>query len=283
MIKTCKYCGEEFKTYNKRQKYCNNICYSKTRPLKIYIKNCLQCGKNFKTTENNRKYCGYKCSNTKRKTIVKKCLQCGEEFESYISINQKTCSRKCYHVYRKKPRIKLICGKCGRNYIVIISRNKSKYCSDKCSKIALKNRKNTWSDKISKALKGREIKQEWRKKISKTLTGRPRVPFTEENIKNIRESRIKYIEKCFNNGEPLTPCIGKNETKILNQIEKDENIKLIRQYPFRGYFIDGYDKENNIVYEVDEKYHLKQQQKDLRRQQEIIKYLGCEFVRIKDY
>jgi len=51
-----------------------------------------------------------------------------------------------------------------------------------------------------------------------------------------------------------------------------------------GYWLDGYDKENNVVYEFDEKYHdnQKQKQKDMLRQQDIINHLKCKFIRIKD-
>ena len=48
-----------------------------------------------------------------------------------------------------------------------------------------------------------------------------------------------------------------------------------------GYWVDGYDKENNVVYEYDEKYHRSEKQviKDKNRQQEITKILKCSFIR----
>ena len=51
-----------------------------------------------------------------------------------------------------------------------------------------------------------------------------------------------------------------------------------------GYWVDGYDKINNVVYEFDEKYHSskKQQEKDKTRQQEIEYFLKCKFIRIKE-
>ncbi len=51
-----------------------------------------------------------------------------------------------------------------------------------------------------------------------------------------------------------------------------------------GYWVDGYDKEANVVIEVDEAYHYtggKLRKKDLRRQKEIEKHLGCRFVRMR--
>jgi len=53
-----------------------------------------------------------------------------------------------------------------------------------------------------------------------------------------------------------------------------------------GYWVDGYDKKNNIVYEYDEKYHFdingELKTKDKRRQKEIEEFLGCKFIRIKE-
>jgi len=47
-------------------------------------------------------------------------------------------------------------------------------------------------------------------------------------------------------------------------------------------WIDGYDVENNVVYEFDEKYHKYQKEKDKIREQEIINLLKCKFIRIKE-
>lgn len=79
------------------------------------------------------------------------------------------------------------------------------------------------------------------------------------------------------------PNIGKNETKLLNEIEYQDDISIIRQYPVCGFFVDGYCKETNTVYEIDEKHHERQKEKDLERQRTITEFLGCEFIRIKDY
>jgi hypothetical protein len=155
------------------------------------------------------------------------------------------------------------------------------------------------SDKISNSLKGHIpwnkgktniYTKEIRDKISNTLKGqtpwnkgkkvKPHTNFTKQKM---RKSAIKRIEQIKLNGLPLTPCIGKNETKILNDIENNKSIKLIRQYKVLGYFVDGYDILNNVVYEVDEQYHIKQLEKDKIRQEEIINELKCKFIRIKEY
>ena len=119
------------------------------------------------------------------------------------------------------------------------------------------------------------------KQKTKRFTGKKH---SEESKQKTRESVIKHIKKTKNIINQFSPNIGKNETQILNQIEKENNIKILRQYQICGYFVDGYDPINNTVYEVNEKYHYttKQQTKDEKRQQNITEYLGCDWVNIDD-
>ena len=55
-----------------------------------------------------------------------------------------------------------------------------------------------------------------------------------------------------------------------------------------GYWLDGYDKDLNIVFEYDEPAHYKDVQnnilneKDIQRQQNIINELHCEFWRYNE-
>jgi len=76
--------------------------------------------------------------------------------------------------------------------------------------------------------------------------------------------------------------IGKNETFILDNIEKEKGIKLERQFFVDGNFVDGYDKENNVVYEVDEAHHTYRQVEDAIREYIIKQEIGCKFVRINE-
>lgn len=97
-------------------------------------------------------------------------------------------------------------------------------------------------------------------------------------------NRINRIIRLEENLGYMPKNIGKNEKKSLDMIERKLNITLERQYPVLGYFLDGYDKENNVVYEVYEKYHYspKQLEKDIIRENNIIKVLKCAFVKIID-
>jgi len=144
-------------------------------------------------------------------------------------------------------------------------------------------------ERISKKLIGHKISEETRKKLSEAKMKNP-VKFwlgkhlSKEDKRNKRIARIKYIQNKINNGEPIYPSIGKNETKILNQIEELSNYKIIRQYYIKklGYWVDGYIPELNLVIEVDEEYHKNRKERDMKRQKEIEKELKCKFIRIKD-
>ena len=131
---------------------------------------------------------------------------------------------------------------------------------------------------VSKANKGKigfSPSLETRKKNSESNKGKHN--FSEDSRKKLRLSMINHIETTRGK---LASNIGKQEKQILDNIESSEGVKILRQYPVDGYFIDGYDKENNIVYEIDETYHAKQPERDFRRQQYIEEKLNCQFVRI---
>jgi len=50
-----------------------------------------------------------------------------------------------------------------------------------------------------------------------------------------------------------------------------------------GYWVDFYSPSKNIVIEYYEKKHLKQIKRDVRRKMEIISYMDCEFIEIREW
>lgn len=124
------------------------------------------------------------------------------------------------------------------------------------------------------------------KLISLSKKGKKRFPFSGECKRKMREHAIRRIEKQKLNGQLLTPCIGEKEKPILDYVEKMLNIKIERQYKIRGFFLDGYCKEKNLVFEIDESHHFnidgKLVEGDVRRQHEIQNELNCNFIRIKE-
>jgi len=126
---------------------------------------------------------------------------------------------------------------------------------------------------------GRKHTIETRKKQSKNnARARLGVKVSDETKKKLRESSFNYVKKMR---DILYPCIGHNEKKILDNLERELNIKIIRQYKVEGYFVDGYCEGLNIVFEVDEIPKIRE--KDVERQKIIENKLGCKFVRINDY
>jgi len=122
--------------------------------------------------------------------------------------------------------------------------------------------------------------ENFRNKVGKSHKGKKH---SETTKRKMRESAIKYVEKKKLNGGPLKPNIGKCEKEILDNLELDIYPYLIlRQYKVNGYFLDGYCPALNLAIEVDEKYHKnkEQLQKDIIRQNEIKKYLKCQFLRM---
>ena len=112
------------------------------------------------------------------------------------------------------------------------------------------------------AFKGRHHSEETKKIMSKKL----------------RIASFNYVKKMR---DILYPCIGHNEKKILDKLEKEIGYKIERQFKCEGYFIDGYIPKLKLAIEVDE--IPKNREKDIKREKIIKNNLKCNFLRIKDY
>jgi len=166
--------------------------------------------------------------------------------------------------------------------------------SDKISN-GLKGNKNRLGDtqteetreKIRVANKGKKyalgykFTKEQRNTLSIAKTGVKQTPYTDERKKTQRLGRIAYIEKTKG---PMYPTIGMLEKQIIDEIERVFGCVMLRQYRVCGYFVDGYIPEKKVAIEVDEPRHFKidgnYTVRDIRRQKEIEKELGCRFIRI---
>ena len=77
--------------------------------------------------------------------------------------------------------------------------------------------------------------------------------------------------------------IGKNETQLLDEQEKKDGVRILRQWDTGiGYVADGYCPKTNTIYEVYEKHHNNQVRHDSNREIEIRNHLGCNFIIIWD-
>lgn len=116
---------------------------------------------------------------------------------------------------------------------------------------------------------------------------------TEDSKQKTRESTIKYIESLPNyNGTKAR--YSHKACEYINKLNKEKNWKLQHaenggEYSISGYFLDGYDKDLNIVFEYDEPSHYKDKEnnilkdKDIKRQENIINKLHCQFWRYNEY
>jgi len=114
---------------------------------------------------------------------------------------------------------------------------------------------------------------------------------SEETKRKLRLAIIKNLERDKFNGGQASPWYNSDGCKYFNLLMEQTNTYIqhaqnggefyIKEL---GYWVDGYDKENNIIYEYDEEHHYENgilRKKDIQRQKEITEYLNCKFIRIK--
>lgn len=128
---------------------------------------------------------------------------------------------------------------------------------------------------------GKTVKEKWaidKEYRRKSVKSHKKYRTSEKTKLKMRNSAIKnYLKNKL-------PRQGKNEKKILDRIEKNIGYKLLRQYSIDGYFVDGYCKETNTVYEIYENYHKsnKVALKDRERRKYIRNKIKCKLIIIKD-
>ena len=141
MINKSEYCGAEFETHKKYQKYCNRRCYMAARRSRHcylaarrqspYKKVCEYCGAEFETYEKHQKYCSRRCyMAARRQSPYKKvCEYCGAEFETHKE-HQRYCSVACSNKDDAKRRDipEKKCLRCGKLYKP--RAYNQKYCSE---------------------------------------------------------------------------------------------------------------------------------------------------------
>jgi len=117
--------------------------------------------------------------------------------------------------------------------------------------------------------------KEWHKTNENSFKGKHHIEKTKQLL---RRKSVLYMKK---HRGYQKPNVGKDETQILNEIENFIGMKIERQYPILGYWVDGYLKRDNIVFEIDERPKIKE--KDIGRENLIKQELNCTFIRIPTY
>jgi hypothetical protein len=184
--------------------------------------------------------------------------------------------------YRKKLSI-LTSGKNNGMYGKHHSTETRKIISDKL-KISMN------SPLVKNKLEKIRKSMEYKKLRSKVMTGRI---FSDEHRRKLRLANIKRISEIKFNGGQLIPGFNPNACKLIDEYGKQHGYNFQHalnggEYYIKelGYWVDGYDKENNVVIETDEKHHFdfygNLREKDVNRQKEITEYLKCKFIRLNN-
>ena len=136
-------------------------------------------------------------------------------------------------------------------------------------------------EKISNSLKGRSPSEESKKKMSESCKGIKKGPMSKETKQKIREARakqitsdetrlkmrlivIKKLKERLNKNFQIFPNYNPKGCECFNKLMKETNTFIQHaenggEFHIKelGYFVDGYDSKNNIVYEYDEEFHKK--------------------------
>ena len=147
-----------------------------------------------------------------------------------------------------------------------------------------KGRLNWWSKGVSPS-------EETRKKLSDANKGNknPRygIKVSKKTKCKMRIAAIKRIEQL--KGQKLFPMYSKKAIIAIEEYGKKYGYNFQHaenggefKIEKLGYWVDGYDKDKNVVIEYYEKYHTKQKDKDEQRKREIVKFLKCKFIEIRE-
>ena len=138
--------------------------------------------------------------------------------------------------------------------------------------------------------KGKKMSDEhrinWENSLKDTKFGKTPDDETRKKLRIIFIEKLKSIDKKFH------PSYSKKGCEYFNKLMEETGINIqhaenggelhIKEL---GYWVDGYDKENNTVYEWDERYHYVKnelKEKDQIRQKAIEEFLNCKFIRIRE-
>lgn len=163
--------------------------------------------------------------------------------------------------------------------------NKGKPMEEKSKRKLSESKKGTpaWN-------KGKKMSEEHRKNWENSLRNTRFGKSPDEETR--RKLRLNFIKKLNEIGKNFHPPYNKKGCVYFNKLMEREGINIqhaenggeffIKEL---GYWVDGYDSENNVVYEWDEKEHYTSKglrEKDKKRQEEIEEFLKCKFIRIRE-
>jgi hypothetical protein len=294
-VRKCKTCGGDIFHKNERSfKYaiktngnCKKCAKSKASPNgvweknELWYRNCPSCKKEIEYIGKYAKNISINCHN--------KLLNC--EDCSNIEISKKLTGRKIPDEVKKKISNTLIEKFNTPKYkekfkIQNGGQNNSMY-----GKIHTEESKKKMSDNTKLAIQSDDVKEkfykshqskEFKEKISKIHKGKTQ---SEESRRKMREAIVRRVKKYGIHSRSFNP----KACEIIDDYGKTNGYNFQHalnggEISCAGYMVDGYDKEKNVVIEIDEKQHFdfdgNLKEKDVKRQKEIENELKCKFIRL---
>jgi hypothetical protein len=191
-------------------------------------------------------------------TIKKECQTCNKEFTSFLSDNRKFCDRKCFERRRKHT----ICKGCNIEFYIPGEPN-MKYHSREC----YNKNGNIGTFKPGHSLNQNKIhsvetkdKMSLKHRLNRSILIQGTIQFP-----NFNPTACYIIEEYGKqNGYDFQHALNGGEFYIKEL----------------GYWVDGYDKNKNVIVEYQEKHHLtpKYIKKDKKRREEIKKILNSKII-----
>jgi len=224
--------------------------------------------------------------------FIRNCPICSGEMKYKTRKSYQTCKRKgtkCHkcastryeYQYNKDGKLYRICPSCGKP--VIHKNKRSLYLAlrknSMCKPCSVKTTPRGWVK--TPTWTGKFLSTEHKRKISESTMGRVD---TKETKNRKRQAHIKRIQARH---QQMYPNYNSEACKIIEEYGKQHGYNFQHaenggEFHIKelGYWVDGYDKEKNVVIEYYEKQHQqpKHKTKDLQRQKEIINLLKCEFI-----
>lgn len=244
-----------------------------------------------------------------------KCKYCEQEFENsfvmrghiphckqnpnYERNKKKCCNLNVHNRKNKKPPLtgqKKKCQYCGKECGIYGLKNHEKYCEQNPNKQQYPiyehightswNKGLTAKDDIRIQQATEKVKQYYEENDGPWKNKK----HSDEEKDKIRIARTKYLESIMDWGSAR---ISKTACKYMDKLNEEKHWNLQHgmnggEITCIGYFLDGYDKNLNIVFEYDEPRHYIDVvnnvlcEKDIIRQNKIINELHCEFWRYNE-
>jgi len=301
-VKNCPECGklQEYSTkYSLRDASTQNSkCKKCSKNLNLehskWTKECPNC--------NCKMYYASKIGLNVAISNNSRCRKCQPKFRPKINCPPDGWTKKCPTCYTdmkytardgliKSIKNNCICYQCNANKKIVIY-DKSELCRQcpKCNGIIRYKSMENMRKAIKKlklcrscARLGKTLSKQTIEKIVSKTRGQKR---TEKTRERLRIATLNTLEKL---GIPkiysIRGCDFMDKLNIKNicNLQHGRNGGEVKVC---GYSVDGYDKEQNIVFEYDEKHHYdidgKLKENDIRRMINIINKLQCRFFRYNE-